>query len=175
MLKIIIGILFTSLMVFAANDAEIKPMSFKDSKGKLVGEAKLDEEAGGVKISLDLKGLKPGTYAMHIHEVGKCDAPKFDSAGPHFNPTHKQHGVHNPKGFHAGDLPNLTIPAGGNLKQKVSVKNVNLKAGTTNTLMTPEGTSLVIHAKPDDDKTDPSGNSGDRLYCAVLMGPQVAK
>lgn len=165
------SLLFSSL-AFAA--PAVKPATFIDGNGKTMGELTVKEEKGAVKLALKLHDIKPGTYAMHIHESGKCESPKFESAGSHFNPTGKEHGMHNPKGAHMGDLPNITVLANGKLIQNVSVKSVNMKIGQPNTLATPEGTSLVIHAQPDDEKTNPSGNSGDRLFCAVISGPQVA-
>lgn len=164
-----------SSTVMAQTKPAVKDLPMTDGSGSEVGKIKVTEENKGVKISLNLKGLKPGTYAMHIHGVGKCEGPKFESAGDHFNPSKKMHGKLNPKGPHAGDLPNIVVPANGQVKQDIMLSGMSMKMESTNTLATPEGTSLVIHEKPDDMKTDPSGNSGDRLFCAVLTGQQIAK
>jgi superoxide dismutase, Cu-Zn family len=164
--------IFISTPLLAWGIEDKPPVPFRDGSGAIIGEAKLVDSKQGVKVSLDLKGMKPGTYAMHIHENGKCEGPKFESAGSHLNPNGKEHGLHNPKGAHLGDLPNITIPTTGNLSQNITIKKVTLKKGAANSLQRPQGTSFVIHAKPDDGMTDPSGNAGDRLYCAVIFEPQ---
>jgi Cu-Zn family superoxide dismutase len=112
--------------------------------------------------------MPPGTYGMHIHAVGKCEGPKFESAGPHWNPGERQHGRNNPKGAHAGDLDNLTVGAGGS-GGVTSNLTLALSGGMT-PILDQDGASLLIHAKADDYRTDPSGNSGDRIACAVLSG-----
>jgi len=118
---------------------------------------------------LDLKDLPPGEHAVHFHQNAKCDPPDFKSAGGHFNPTGKQHGFDNPNGHHAGDMPNFTVKPNGMAKATVKDDDVVLGNGSEpNSLFANGGTSIMIHAKADDMKTDPSGNSGDRIACGAI-------
>jgi Cu-Zn family superoxide dismutase len=138
-----------------------------DSTGKSVGKATLKETSGGVQIKAMLSNLPPGTHGMHIHAVGKCDPPDFKSAGGHFNPDMKKHGMNNPDGMHAGDLPNVEVGADGKAKVSLLAAHVTLKDGD-HSLFHEGGTALVIHEKADDYMTDPSGNSGNRIACGVI-------
>jgi Cu-Zn family superoxide dismutase len=138
-----------------------------NSKGEHVGTAKLKETAQGVRLALEVANLPPGVHGFHLHAVGKCEAPDFKSAGGHFNPEGKQHGLENPAGHHAGDLQNLTVNAQGKAEVKVVVTGVTLGEGA-NSLFHPQGTAIVIHASPDDMKTDPAGNAGARIACGVI-------
>ncbi len=139
----------------------------KDAKGEKVGTATLVEAKGGVTIAVKAQGLPPGTHGIHLHAVGKCDDPEFKSAGPHFNPEGKKHGMKNPEGHHAGDLPNLVVGADGKGEFKATVDGVTLGEGPAS-LLGPQGTALVVHASPDDEVTDPAGNSGARIACGVV-------
>lgn len=142
--------------------------SIVNSDGKGIGTAELTETKKGVKIRLILRGLDPGKKAIHFHEIGKCDAPKFTTAEAHFNPSVKEHGFNNPKGHHAGDLPNLEILKDGTVDVEILTSNVTLEKGKKNSLLDEDGSALVIHAGPDDYVTDPSGNSGDRIACGII-------
>jgi Cu-Zn family superoxide dismutase len=139
-----------------------------NAKGEKIGSATLQEDKGGVKIELNVAQLPPGTHALHIHAVGKCDAPDFKTAGPHFNPDGKKHGTKNPEGPHAGDLPNFEVGTDGHAKVSLIATYVTLGDGA-NSLFHPEGTALVIHEKPDDYMTDPVGNAGARIACGVVQ------
>jgi Cu-Zn family superoxide dismutase len=140
-----------------------------DNSGKVIGTVEMSEDVDGVSLAVTAAGLPVGTHGVHLHEVGKCEGPKFESAGAHWNPAHRQHGRDNPQGAHLGDLDNMTLGAGETAARYV-IGSVTLR-GAANPLADADGTSLVVHAKQDDYKTDPSGNSGDRIACAVLAAP----
>jgi Cu-Zn family superoxide dismutase len=139
----------------------------KNADGAEVGTATFAPVKGGVRVHVTASGLSPGKHGIHIHAVGKCDPPDFASAGGHFNPAGKKHGLHNPEGAHAGDLPNLAVSKGGKASATFTARGATLSDGPSSVLGA-EGTSLVIHEKPDDEKTDPAGNSGARIACGVI-------
>ena len=139
----------------------------RDASNQMVGQASLVEVTGGVRIVLEARDLPPGEKGVHLHAVGKCEPPGFASAGEHFNPQDKQHGLLNPAGPHAGDLANITIAANGTGRLETFTERVTLGAGA-NSLLDADGSALVIHADPDDFKTDPTGNSGARIACGVV-------
>ena len=134
------------------------------------GSVRLEQRAAGTHLAAAVEGLVPGTYAIHLHAVGRCDAPDFRSAGPHFNPGQKQHGRDNPMGAHLGDLPNIVVGANGKGALDTEVASLMLSGGTA-PLLDADGAAVVLHAGADDDRTDPSGNSGDRIACGSL-GPR---
>jgi superoxide dismutase, Cu-Zn family len=139
----------------------------RNASGQSLGTAQLTQVGGAVRIVLDARGVPPGLHAVHIHAVGKCDPPDFTSAGGHFNPTNKQHGALNPQGSHAGDLPNLNVAADGTGRLETATEQITLGTGTTS-VWDADGSALVIHAAPDDFKTDPTGNAGARIACGVI-------
>ncbi|MGH7315636.1 MAG: superoxide dismutase family protein [Candidatus Rokuibacteriota bacterium] len=140
--------------------------TLKDKDGKQVGVATLVETPEGVRVAVTGYRLPPGGHGLHIHAVGLCEPPEFTSAGAHFNPGGKQHGRTNPAGPHAGDLPNLVVAASGEGGIDITTKAFTLSSGASSLLDKP--TALVVHANPDDDKTDPTGNSGSRIACGVI-------
>ena len=139
----------------------------KDKDGKQVGVATLIETPEGVRVALSGYRLPPGSHGLHVHAVGLCEPPEFTSAGAHFNPAGKRHGRMNPAGPHAGDLPNLVVAASGEGGLDITTKAFTLSPGP-NSLLGEKGTAFVVHANPDDDKTDPTGNSGGRIACGVI-------
>jgi Cu-Zn family superoxide dismutase len=142
-------------------------VELKDTQGKAVGTIVLWQKGAGVGLKIQLHDLPPGEHGIHFHQNPKCDAPDFKSAGPHFNPESKKHGLENPDGHHAGDMQNIIIGATGKADVTLEDKDVTLHDGA-NSLFSNGGTAVVIHAKADDMKTDPSGNSGDRIACGVI-------
>lgn len=141
--------------------------SLKDATGKDVGAVQLVQTPHGVLLRMSLKGVAPGEHAFHVHAVGKCEPP-FTSAGGHFNPASKKHGMEATEGAHAGDMPNLFIPANGELKIDVANSMISLVKGQPNSVFDTDGSAIIIHAGPDDYKTDPTGNAGDRIVCGVI-------
>lgn len=143
------------------------PTSIVRSDGVAIGTVRVRETPGGPALKIEARGLPPGEIGMHIHDVGRCDGPGFESAGPHWNPHGKQHGRRNPAGQHAGDLGNLLVAADGSVR----VDHLPDPAGHVPSALDANGAALVIHAQRDDEMTDPSGNSGARIACAVLKAP----
>jgi Cu-Zn family superoxide dismutase len=139
----------------------------QDARGQNVGTATFTEAGGRVRLVVEARGLAPGKHGIHVHAVGRCEAPGFTSAGDHFNPLGAKHGLEAPDGAHAGDLPNLEADAGGNARYEATIGRVTLRDGRAS-LFDADGSALVIHAKEDDQRTDPSGNSGDRVACGVI-------
>ncbi len=137
------------------------------ANGELRGTARLEQRPAGTQVTVTAQDMAPGTYGVHLHAVGKCDAPDFKTAGGHFNPGMKQHGHDNPLGAHAGDLPNLVVGADGRGSLTEQLPDLTLTGGTA-PLLDADGAAVLVHAKADDYKTDPSGNSGDRIACGVL-------
>jgi Cu-Zn family superoxide dismutase len=156
----------------ADNQAEAKapgPAQLKTADGGDAGMVTLSEDGKGVTVKVEVAGLQPGPHGLHLHAVGRCDGPKFESAGPHWNPLGKQHGKDNPQGAHLGDLANLEVGADGRGAATFTLTGQSLLGGE-HPLLDLDGAALVVHAKADDYKTDPSGASGDRVACAVLGG-----
>ncbi|QBQ07187.1 superoxide dismutase family protein [Sporosarcina pasteurii] len=139
-----------------------------NTEGTEMGEVTITEDNKGVTIRVVAEGLTPGTHGFHIHEKGECTPPTFESAGGHFNPTNKEHGFENPKGFHLGDLPNIQVEKDGTIDATVTTAEVTLQKGKENSILDEDGSTIMIHENADDYKTDPAGNAGDRIACAVI-------
>ncbi|MGD9883701.1 MAG: superoxide dismutase family protein [Reyranella sp.] len=140
----------------------------KDAGGKQVGTVDLTETPHGVLLKLSLKSFPAGERAFHIHAVGKCEPP-FTSAGGHFDPGGRKHGMKATGGAHAGDMPNLFVPANGEVTVEVANPAITLVEGKPNSVFDTDGSAIVIHAGPDDYKTDPTGNAGDRVACGIIL------
>ncbi len=161
------ALLLFSAIAYSQASAQTVEVELLNSQGKKVGRATLTQQPGGVRVSLEAWKLSPGPHGFHIHAVGRCNPPDFTSAGGHFNPDGKKHGLKNPAGAHAGDLPNLVVGPDGTVTAEVLAPQVTLEMAN-NSLFRREGSALVIHAAPDDDMTDPAGNAGARIACGVI-------
>lgn len=142
-----------------------------DASGVRKASAEVHQVRNLLRVEIDAAGLAPGTYGAHIHTIGRCDAPGFVSAGGHWNPTSRQHGHDNPAGAHMGDLPNLEVDAQGRGVLIFAVEQAQLSDGPT-PLLDADGAAIVVHAQADDYRTDPTGNSGDRIACGVLRAAE---
>ena len=144
-------------------------MPLISSSGQTIGSVRAWQTAGGISFHVRASGLTHGVHGIHVHPIGRCDPPDFASAGMHWNPTNKQHGLNNPQGPHAGDMPNVTVAANGVLDQTVVLPNATMAQ-----LLDADGSSIMIHANADDYVSQPAGNSGPKIACAVI-GPAEAR
>jgi superoxide dismutase, Cu-Zn family len=161
------GILFLLIHTVSAYAQNQARADIVNAQGKKIGTASLRETKDGVVMTISVTGLPQGLHAVHFHSVGKCEGPAFTSAGPHFNPFGKQHGLKNPAGPHAGDLADMFVQKNGVGRYEVVTDTVTLGSGETS-VFDSDGTTIIIHATADDNVTDPAGNSGDRVACGVI-------
>jgi Cu-Zn family superoxide dismutase len=166
-LFLVLGLSFL-LSCSLASPASRATAELKDKDGKTVGKALFRERSDGVVVRLEVKGLTPGLHAVHVHAVGKCEGPGFTTAGGHFNPTGKKHGLKSPDGAHAGDLPNMLVSKDGSGRFEAKTDAITLKAGSAS-VFDRDGSALIIHAGVDDNMTDPTGNAGDRAACGLIV------
>jgi Cu-Zn family superoxide dismutase len=150
-----------------SNPEPLASGTFRNAAGERIGVASLTDTAGALKLGVSVAELSPGPHGLHFHAMGSCTPPDFKSASSHFNPEGRKHGRLNPEGPHLGDLPNLLVGADGSADTTFVIARE--LAGGPRSLFQPGGSALVIHAGPDDERTDPSGNSGDRVACAVIQ------
>jgi superoxide dismutase, Cu-Zn family len=171
MMRVIVmagGVLLLSALACERAGTDTTKVELRNAQGESVGTATLEAVPDGVKIVLQASRLPPGRHGFHFHAAGRCEPPDFSSAGSHFNPQGKEHGLENPAGPHAGDLPDLMAGPEGTVQAEVVAPHVSLETTVANSLFQPDRTALVIHADPDDQKTDPDGNAGARIACGVI-------
>lgn len=162
-------LLLAGALTAAGADRKVATAELKDAKGQTVGHVKLKEGKNAVTLSAKVMNMPPGEHAIHVHTVGKCEAPDFKTAGGHFNPENKKHGLDNPEGHHAGDMPNFKIAASGKGTYTGTLQGVTLAGSGANSLFHEGGTAVVIHEKADDMKSDPAGNAGARVACGPVQ------
>ncbi|WP_298289722.1 superoxide dismutase family protein [Novosphingobium sp.] len=149
-----------------SSSALVAQSALTDAGGKAIGSAQIRQSNTGLMLNAQVSGLTPGQHGIHLHLIGKCEAPGFASAGGHLNPAARQHGTMNASGPHLGDLPNIDVGADGNGTISASIPGPSPEVLAA--INDADGTAVVVHAGPDDYKTDPSGNSGGRIACGVL-------
>ena len=162
------GILLLSIPAVSAYAQDRGRADIKNAEGKTIGTASLRGTKDGVLLTINVNGLPEGLHAVHVHSVGKCEGPAFTSAGPHFNPLNKKHGLENAAGPHAGDLPDMYVEKNGAGRYEVLLDGITLGSGETS-IFDADGSAIVIHVTADDNVTDPTGNSGDRIACGVIV------
>ena len=140
----------------------------RDAQGRSRARATVEQAGDSLRVRIESTGMSAGSYGAHIHTTGRCEAPAFTTAGPHWNPTGQMHGKDNPDGMHKGDLPNLMVGADGRGSLEYTIPHAVLSGMLPTKLVDEDGAAVVIHANADDYRTDPSGNSGDRIACGVL-------
>jgi Cu-Zn family superoxide dismutase len=139
----------------------------RDTGGRTVARGSVSQVGDALRVRIEAAGLPAGIYGAHVHTAGRCDPPAFESAGPHWNPTGRQHGRDNPGGQHLGDLPNLMVGTDRRGSFEFTIPGATLSGGAR-PVLDGDGAAIVIHARADDYRTDPSGNSGTRIACGVI-------
>ena len=164
----IVGLNFVLGCSLPAQPSVQAKAELKNKDGQVVGSATFRDAAGGVIVNVEVNAMSPGLHAVHVHAVGKCEGPAFTSAGGHFNPAQRKHGLKSPDGPHAGDLPNMYVAKDGSGRFEALTDQIALKSGEPASILDSDGSALVIHAGVDDYTTDPTGNAGDRAACGVI-------
>jgi superoxide dismutase, Cu-Zn family len=167
---LVAGAFLSSSPAFAQTPTQGARAEIKDAQGNMVGTAVFTPGAPGVKLDVQVQGFvtaAAGEHGIHVHAVGKCEPDAFTTAGGHFNPTGKKHGLNSPEGAHAGDLPNLMLDGQGNSTYQTTLAGISL-GSDAGSLFDADGSAVVVHAGPDDLVTDPAGNSGARVACGVV-------
>lgn len=170
-IAVIIGVFATLALSEKLNAVRVDDNAtaeLKNVSGQTIGRAQLASSPHGVHLTVTLDKAPSGNHAFHIHSIGRCEPPSFESAGDHFNPTGAQHGFFNAGGAHAGDLPNIHVPQTGKHAVELFVKGLTLQSAD-NSVLDADGAALVMHSATDDYKTDPAGNAGDRIACGVIV------
>lgn len=168
----LIVVLFLTACQFTKNVDTTQTVTMYHRDGDQLGTATLTEHPDGVQLTLELEGMSPGIYGLHIHEKAKCEPPNFQSAGNHFNPENKAHGLLHPKGPHAGDLPNIEADETGKVNVELMIRDVTLRPDSKMSLTKGEGTALIVTERPDDGMTQISGNSGERIICGEIKAKE---
>ncbi|MFC0271018.1 superoxide dismutase family protein [Metabacillus herbersteinensis] len=170
-LLVIVPFILTGCMEEAPTKMDVEMFNVN---GDSLGTISVSEQAEGVKLEVMLEGLPPGEHGLAIHEKGSCEAPDFKSAGNHFNPDAKKHGLLHPEGAHAGDLPNI-ISDGGMVEAELVAPQLTMLKGQKNSLLPPDGTSIIITEGKDDGMTQPSGDSGPRIACGEITEKEAKR
>lgn len=152
--------------VYEMPDRRLADAMLSSPDGAPVGTAQLMSKDGSFVLAVAATGLEPGPHGFHLHAVGSCKAPDFKSAGGHLNPLGKQHGSLNPEGKHIGDLSNLEVAQSGTAAASYDLPGES--DDLVDWLFDDDGTAIVIHAGPDDYRSDPAGDAGSRIACGVL-------
>jgi superoxide dismutase, Cu-Zn family len=175
-LALLTGIVLLCSTAAYGGQRDVEPAPVKvemtNAQGENIGSATLTPDAKGVKVAIQVSKLPPGSHGFHIHTAGACDPPAFKTAGDHFNPFKKQHGLQNPTGPHGGDLPNLVVGPDGTGKMEAVAPQLSFTDGPKS-IFHPGNTALIIHANADDERTDPDGRAGDRIACGIIAKPKT--
>lgn len=167
-LGVLVVLLACHPQVQTGSSAAAGRATLRNASGASLGTLLLENTAAGVRISGALTSLPAGIHGIHVHAVGRCDPADFATAGAHLNPAAAHHGLENPAGPHAGDLPNVTVAPSGEAVVDLTTPRVSLTANGSGAVFDADGSAIVIHAGADDQKTDPAGNSGPRIACGVI-------
>ncbi len=162
------SLLLIVLVLISCGPTPEAVVNMKDMDGNPVGKVVLTENNDGVSFFISLKNLPPGIHAFHVHENGSFELPDFKKAGGHFNPFNREHGLNNPKGAHAGDLPNIWVKEDGTCEDLIITDAVTFEEGKKNSLLKEGGTSIIIHMGADDHVTDPAGDAGKRIAGGII-------